>query len=382
MTTFWIVLIFAISSIVLMLSLAQYLMLWLQACVSGTDIGLLSLILMPLRKVDPKAIVRAKIMAVQAGLTTISTNAMEAQYLAGGDVHRVTLALITANRANIKLDWNTAAAIDLAGRDILDAVQVSVNPKVIHCPLQQSGEIRTLDGVSRDGIQLKVRALVTVRTNLSQLIGGAAEPTVIARVGQGIVTAIGSCDNYQQALRDPKLIVRQVIAKGLDSQTSYSIISIDIADIDVGTNIGARLRIDQANADIRVARAAAERRRAMAIARQQEMVALTTEHLASLVLAEAQIPPAVATAFRNGQLRVWDGAGSLWNQRVRAGREFNQAHRASATGRPSEMADQVAVWESEGGHCQVLAAPGSASRDAQSLINFPVPCCASKGKSQ
>ena len=378
---YWILLISALSSLGLMLLFARTWMLWLQAYVSGTDIDLLSLFLMPLRKVDPRAIVRAKIMAAQAGLNAISTNAMEAQYLAGGDVHRVTLALIAANRAKIELDWNTAAAIDLAGRDILEAVQVSVNPKVIHCPLQETGSTRTLDAVSQDGIQLKVRALVTVRTNISQLIGGAVEPTVIARVGQGIVSAIGSCDNYQQALQDPKLITRQVIAKGLDSQTSYSIISIDIADIDVGTNIGARLRIDQANADIRVARAAAERRRAMAIAHQHEMVALTTQHRASLVLAEAQIPIAVATAFRNGQLRVKDGSDSIKNMRVRAGQESNQAIRGSTTERRSDLAGQVAVWESEGGHCQVITAPSSVGRSVLSLIKFPVLCCASQGKS-
>ncbi len=304
MTTLLISLIAAIALGGMLIFFGGYLRLWLQAYVTGTHIRLISLILMSLRNVDPKVIVRAKVMAVQSGLTDISTATMEAQYLAGGDVHRVTLALIAAQRARIELDWNTAAAIDLAGRDILEAVQVSVNPKVIHCPVEGAGGRQTLDGVAKDGIQLKVRALVTVRTNLSQLIGGATEQTVIARVGQGIVSAIGACETYQQALTDPALIVRQVLEKGLDSQTSFSIVSINIADIDVGANIGAQLRLDQANADIRISRAAAEKRRAMAVARQQEMVSLTREHQAQLALAETHLPPAIAASFRLGQMRV------------------------------------------------------------------------------
>jgi len=304
MISSWLILIAVVVLGGLILVLSRYLSLWLQAYVSGTRIGLLALVLMSLRNVDPALVVRTRVMAVQAGLTDVSTNAVEAQLLAGGDVQRVTLALIAANRAGIELDWDTAAAIDLAGRDILEAVQVSVNPKVIYCPSLESGAGNTLDGVAKDGIQLKVQVLVTIRTNLFQLIGGATEPTVVARVGQGIITAIGACDSYREALADPALITRQVIEKGLDSQTSFSIVSIDIAVIEVGENIGAQLQLEQANADIRIARAAAEQRRAMAVAQEQEMLALTGERQAALVLAEAQLPPAIAAAFKAGQLRV------------------------------------------------------------------------------
>jgi uncharacterized protein YqfA (UPF0365 family) len=283
---------------------SRYFSLWLHATFTGTRIGLLSLISMSLRKIDPSVIVKCKVMAVQAGLAEISTDAIEAQYLAGGNIERVTLALIVAHRAAIELDWDTAAAVDLAGRDVLEAVQVSVYPKVIMCPDPSSGHGETLNGVAKDGIQLKVRVLVTVRTNLSQLIGGATESTVIARVGQGIVTAIGSCESYRDALADPHRITRQVLSQGLDSQTAFAIVSIDVADIDVGDNVGARLQSDQADAEIRIARAFAEKRRAMAVAREQEMVALTREHEAVVALAEAQIPHAIAAAFRNGQLRA------------------------------------------------------------------------------
>ncbi|MEO2035233.1 MAG: flotillin-like FloA family protein [Planctomycetaceae bacterium] len=250
---------------------SRYASLWLQAYSTGTHIGLFSLISMSLRKIDPQTIVQCEIMAVQAGLTDFSTDLLESQYLAGGDVERITRALVVAHRAGIELDWNTAAAVDLAGRDILEAVQLSVNPLVILCPDPKTGGSDTLDGVSRDGIQLKVRVRVTVRTNLTQLVGGATEATVIARVGQGIVSAIGSCNNYREALADPMVITRKVLAKGLDSQTAFAIVSIDIADIDVGTNIGARLQIAQAEADIRIALAHAEKRHAVAVAREQEM---------------------------------------------------------------------------------------------------------------
>lgn len=280
-----------------------YASLWLQASMTGTGIGLFSLISMSLRKMDPATIVQCKIMAVQAGLKDFPTELLEAQYLAGGDVVRVTRALVVAHRAKIPLDWNTAAAVDLAGRDILEAVQLSVNPMVILCPDPEIGRGDTLDGVSRDGIQLKVRVRVTVRTNLTQLVGGATQATVIARVGQGIVSAIGSCDSYKDALADPMLITRQVLAKGLDSQTAFEIVSIDIADIDVGENIGAKLQSDQADADVRIAVAHAEKRRAMAVAREQEMVASTREYQAEIVLAQAKIPAAIATAFRDGQLQ-------------------------------------------------------------------------------
>ena len=283
---------------------SRYFSLWLQAYVTGTRISLLHLVLMSLRKANPKAIVQCKVMAVQSGLAALSTSAIEALYLAGGDVHRVTLALIAADRAGICLDWNTAAAIDLAGRDVMEAVRVSVNPKVIDCPNPQDGGGDTLYGVAKDGIQLRVRVRVTVRTNLSQLVGGATEATVVARVGQSIISAIGSCNSYREALGDPMIITRQVIAKGLDSQTAFAIVSIDIADIDVGVNIGAQLQSDQANADVRVARADAEKRRAMAIARQQEMRTELAKSRARLVLAEAEIPAAIAMAVRAGQLHT------------------------------------------------------------------------------
>jgi uncharacterized protein YqfA (UPF0365 family) len=284
--------------------LSRYISLWIQAYLTGTRIGLLTLPMMSLRKVDPQTIVKCKVMAVQAGLDDFPTDAIEAQYLAGGDVQRVTLALIVAHRAGIPLDWDTAAAVDLAGRDVLEAVQVSVNPKVIMCPDPTSNRGDTLDGVAKDGIQVKVRVRVTVRTQLSQLVGGATEATVIARVGQGIVTAIGSCNSYRDVLTDPMVISRQVMSKGLDAQTAFAIVSIDIADVDVGTNIGAKLQIDQAAADIRIARAAAEQRRAEAVAHQQEMIALTRENEAAVVLAEASIPAAMASAFRRGQNRA------------------------------------------------------------------------------
>ncbi|MCA9126937.1 MAG: flotillin-like protein FloA [Planctomycetales bacterium] len=279
-----------------------YFSLWLQAYFSGARISLFELVLMSMRKSNPSAIVQCKVMAVQAGLAALSTSAIEAQYLAGGNIHRVTRALIAANRAGISLDWNSAAAIDLAGRDVMEAVRVSVDPKVIDCPDPKDGGGDTLYGVAKDGIQLRVRVRVTVRTNLSQLVGGATEATVIARVGQSIVSAIGSCNSHREALGDPTLITRKVISKGLDSQTAYAILSIDIADIDVGANIGAKLRIDQAEADFRVARAAAEERRAMAIARQWEMRSELAKSRALLVLAEAEIPSALAMAFRMGRI--------------------------------------------------------------------------------
>ncbi len=297
MMAFWSV---AVALLVggLLLVVSRYFSLWLQAYVSSTRISLFSLVMMTLRQVDPRLIVQCKVMAVQAGITDIPTNAIEAQFLAGGNVQRVILALIAANRAGIPLDWNTATAIDLAGRDILDAVRVSVNPRVINCPEPGTGRGETLDGVARDGIQLMVRVRVTVRTNVAQLVGGATEATVIARVGEGIVSAIGSCETYLEALADPQVITRRVLSQGLDSQTAFSIVSIDIADISVGRNIGAVLRIDRADTDIRIARAAAETRRAAAVARLQEMVALTVENQAALVEAEVLVPHAVADAFR------------------------------------------------------------------------------------
>lgn len=303
MTTLLIFTVVATLTAIICVVISRYFSLWLQAYLTGTRLSLLSLILMSLRKIDPAQIVRCRIMAVQAGLDAVSADAMEAQYLAGGNVERVTSALIIANRAGIALNWDTAAAVDLAGRDVLEAVRLSVNPRVIMCPDPTAGGGDTVDGVAQDGIQLKVRVRVTVRTNLAELVGGATEATVIARVGQGIVSAIGMCPSYKDALADPMVITRNVLSRGLDSQTAFEIVSIDIADISVGDNIGANLLIDQAEADKRIARADAEKRRAMAVAREQEMVALTRENEATVVLAEAAIPAAVATAFRTGHLR-------------------------------------------------------------------------------
>ena len=290
----------AVASVTLLLFLSRYFLLWVQAYASGSPIRLMSLLMMPLRKVNAGKIVQCKVMAVQAGLPEFSVEAIEAQHLAGGDVLKVTRALIAANRADIQLDWNTATAVDLAGRDILEAVQVSVNPKVIDCPDTRHGRGDALLAIARDGIQLRVRVRVTVRTNLLRLIGGATEATVIARVGESIISAIGSCETHRDALQDPLVITRNVTSKALDSNTAFSIVSIDIADIDVGENIGAKLQTDQAEADIRVARAAAEQRRAEAIARQQEMKTAVAQSRANLVLKEASVPWAMADAIREG----------------------------------------------------------------------------------
>jgi len=283
----------------------KYFKLWLQAYVTRARVSLLSLIAMSFRKVNARAIVDSKIMAVQAGLPAIPTQALEAHYLAGGNVRRVIEALIVAHRAKIDLDWETASAIDLAGRNVLEAVKMSVDPKVIDCPdPRRSGGRSTLDGVAKNGIQLRAKARVTVRTNLAQLIGGATEETVIARVGEGIVSAIGSCESHKDVLANPMLIAKAVLDKSLDSQTAFEIVSIDIADIDVGDNVGARLQADQAEADVRVARAKAEERRARAVAQEQEMKALTAENRAKVVLAEAAVPLAMAEAYKSGNLRA------------------------------------------------------------------------------
>ena len=278
--------------------------LWVQAFTASAAIGPLQMVVMKLKKVNPRVIVQSRVMVVQAGLSNISPDSMESHYLAGGNVPIVIRAMIAAQKASIGLDWNTAAAIDLAGRNVLEAVQTSVKTKVIDCPDPSRHGRQTLDGVARDGIQLKARARVTVRTNLGQLVGGATEETVIARVGEGIVSAIGSCETHKEVLANPMLIARTVLDKGLDSSTAYEIVSIDIADIDVGDNIGARLQADQAEADVRIARAKAEERRAMAVAQEQEMRARTQENQAEVVLAEAEIPKAMSEAYRSGRLRA------------------------------------------------------------------------------
>ncbi|TWT59807.1 flotillin-like protein FloA [Rubinisphaera italica] len=287
---------------------ARYVGLWIQCKTTGAGIGIINLFIMSIRKVNPSIIARSKIMAVQAGLThvyPISTRDLEAHYLAGGNVPNVIRALIAAHRASIDLDWITAAAIDLAGRDILEAVRTSVYPKVIDCPDPKKGA-GTLDAVAGDGIQLKARARVTVRTNIKQLIGGATEETIIARVGQGIVQAIGSNESYADVLENPDRISQTVLNQGLEAQTAFEIVSIDIADIDVGDNIGARLQADQAEADMNVAQAKAEERRAEAKAREQEMVAKTQENRAQVVLAEAEVPAAIVAAFKNRTLGIMD----------------------------------------------------------------------------
>ncbi len=285
----------------------RYFKLWFQAYMSVADVSLLSLIRMHFTKVNPNVVVQAKVMSAQAGLnidrnTGISTRRLEAHYLAGGNVMNVIHAIIAAHRAEIPLDFDQAAAIDLAGRDVLDAVQTSVYPKVIDCPDPARSGKTTLSAITKNGIELRVRARVTVRTNISQLIGGATEDTVIARVGEAIISSIGSAETHFQVLENPDMITRVVLSRGLDAQTAFEIVSIDIADIDVGENIGARLQSDQAEADTRVARAQAERRRAEAIAEEQQMRAKVAENQSHLVLAEAEVPKAMAEAFEAGRI--------------------------------------------------------------------------------
>lgn len=307
MIVFFVVLI--IIGLVIIAIFARYFRLWIQSVTTGAGITILDLIGMTFRKVNPNVIVRSKIMAVQAGLgeeTGITSQALEAHYLAGGNVPLVIRALIAASKAKIvPVDYQRATAIDLAGRNILEAVQTSVYPKVIDCPVRGSAR-ETLDAVAKDGIQLKVKARVTVRANISQLIGGAGEETVVARVGEGIVSAIGSSETHSSVLENPDVISKAVLARKLDANTAFQIVSIDIADIDVGDNIGARLQADRAEADTRVARARAEGRRAMAVAAEQEKMADIEHSRAALVEAEAEVPKAMAEAFHTGRLGIMD----------------------------------------------------------------------------
>lgn len=289
---------------VLALVLIKFAAIWVQAYASKAGITLVDLIGMSLRKVKSRVIVQAKIMTVQAGIS-LDTRELEAHYLAGGQVPKVVMAMIASDRAGLELDFSTARGIDLAGRDVLDAVQTCVNPKVIDCPDPTKGK-ETIDAIAKDGIQLRAKARVTVRTNIKRLIGGATEETIIARVGEGIVTTIGSAQTHKDVLENPDSISTKVLEKGLDAGTAFEILSIDIADIDVGENIGAKLQTDQAEADKRIAQAKAEERRALAVAREQEMAAGVTENRAKVVLAEAEIPQAMAEAFRNGQLGILD----------------------------------------------------------------------------
>ena len=273
-------------------------LLWISARVSGVRISLIQLFLMRIRKVPPQVIVRAMIEAHKAGLKTITRDELEAHYLAGGHVERVVHALVSASKANIDLGFQMATAIDLAGRDVFEAVQMSVNPKVIDTP--------PVTAVAKDGIQLIAKARVTVRANIRQLVGGAGEDTILARVGEGIVSSIGSSESHKQVLENPDSISKLVLKKGLDSGTAFEILSIDIADIDIGKNIGATLQMDQAQADKNIAQAKAEERRAMAIALEQEMKAKAQEARAKVIEAEAEVPRAMAEAFRSGNLGIMD----------------------------------------------------------------------------
>jgi uncharacterized protein YqfA (UPF0365 family) len=310
-TIIWIGVIFlvAVAALVAVVIISRYFRYWIQSVTTGAGIGIFDLLGMTFRKVDPKVIVRSKIMAVQAGLgeeTGITSKSLEAHYLAGGNVPLVIQAIIAATKAKIvDLDFKRATAIDLAGRDVLEAVQTSVYPKVIDCPARGAAR-DSLDGIAQNGIQLKVRARVTVRANLAQLIGGATEETIIARVGEGIVSAIGSAATHGDVLENPDKISQTVLSRRLDSQTAFEIVSIDIADVDVGENIGAVLQGEQAEADMRVARAKAEGRRAMAVAEEQEMIAQIEENRAKVVQAEAEVPKAIAQAFREGSLGIMD----------------------------------------------------------------------------
>lgn len=294
-----------IVGLVVLAIVAQFFRIWLQAYMSNADVSLLDLIGMRLRKVDIMTIVSARIQLVKSGIHGISATDLESHYLAGGRVPNVTRAMIAANRASVELDWKKSCAIDLAGRDIIDAINTSVNPKVIDCPSRESGKT-TIDAVAKDGIQLKAKARVTVRTNIRQLIGGATEETIVARVGEAIVSAIGSAQTHMVVLEDPDRITKAVLAKGLDSGTAFEILSIDIADVDVGLNIGAKLQADQAEADKRRYQAEAEKRRAMAIALAAENRAKVEENRALVVLAESEVPKAMAEAFRKGHMGIMD----------------------------------------------------------------------------
>jgi uncharacterized protein YqfA (UPF0365 family) len=287
----------AIAAIVLLFFVGSAVSLWVQALVSGAHVGLFNIVFMRFRKVPPKLIVTSKIMAVKAGLD-FSTDSLESHYLAGGNVSRVVQALIAADKANIELEFNRAAAIDLAGRDVLQAVQMSVNPKVIETPM--------VAAMAKDGIQLKAISRVTVRANIDRLVGGAGEETILARVGEGIVTTIGSAETHKLVLENPDSISKRVLEKGLDAGTAYEILSIDIADVDVGKNIGAELETDRAEADKKIAQAKAEERRAMAFAVEQEMRARVQEMRAKVVEAEARVPLAMAVAFKEGNLGIMD----------------------------------------------------------------------------
>ena len=296
--------------LVIALFVFKYFNLWLQCVTTNADIGFIDLIGMSFRKINPKVIVQSKIAAVQSGLT-VQTRDLEAHYLAGGHVTHVVRAFIAADRANLPLDFRVATGIDLAGRDILDAVQMYVKPRVINCPDPTVSGNEYLDAVAMDGIRMMIKARVTVRADLHRLVGGATEETIIARVGQGIVSAIGSAITYKEVLKNPDNISKVVLDGGLDAQTAFEIVSIDIADVSVAgikdaANVGALLEAERAETDKKMRQAEAEGRRAMAVAQEQEMKALLEENRAKVVLAEAQIPQAIAESFRSGNLGVMD----------------------------------------------------------------------------
>jgi uncharacterized protein YqfA (UPF0365 family) len=295
----------AIAFLIFLFVFLRYANLYVRSILTNAGVGLLDMVAMSLRRVNPSIIVNACVTLVQAGIADVSKRDLEAHYLAGGNVDRVVRAMVTANRARIELTFRTASGIDLAGRDVLEAVRTSVTPKVIDCPNPASGKSE-IAAVAKNGIQVLAKARITVRTNLSQLIGGAGEETIIARVGEGIVSTIGSKASHQEVLENPDHISKTVLARGLDAQTAFEIVSIDIADVDIGNNIGARLQADQAEADKRVAQANAEKRRAMAVAAEQEFQAKVMENRAKVVEAEAQIPLAMSKALENGRLGVMD----------------------------------------------------------------------------
>jgi len=292
----------AILVVVLLSIMGKFISLWFQAFVSGIPIPFFNIIGMSLRKIPPRIIVQVRINAYKAGLKTITVADLETHFLAGGHVKEVVDAMIAADKANIPLDWRRATAIDLAGRNVREAIQTSVNPKVIDCP----GGGSHITGVAKDGIQINVRARVTVRTNIAQLVGGATEETIIARVGEGIVSAIGGTDTHLQVLEAPQRISQLVLDKGLDSSTAYMILSIDIVEMVLGENVGAKLRADKAESDKRIAQAEAEKRRAMAVAAEQENKAKVRDKEAHLIEAQAAVPLAIAEAFKKGQLGVMD----------------------------------------------------------------------------
>ncbi len=302
------VIIVAIVMLIFVIVVISFINIWIQARFSGAPVTFVNLLSMKLRRVPIGLIVQSRITAIKAGIP-LTTDQLEAHFLAGGDVNQVVRALIAAEKANLNLGFNQAAAIDLAthqsGKSVFEAVMTSVNPKVIDCPNPASGK-QLITAVAKDGIELRVKARVTVRTHLDRFVGGATEETIIARVGEGIVTAIGSADSYKDVLENPDTISKTVLAKGLDASTAFGIMSIDIADVDVGDNIGARLQTEQAEANKQIAQAAAETRRALAAANEQEMKAKTQEMRAKVVEAEAQIPMAMAEAFRAGRLGVMD----------------------------------------------------------------------------